>query len=121
VEFSWFYFSFLFDITVYLAFATILVFVLFNESRLRSFLRFGAVGFIGIIGYSVYLWHLPTLQILAKTDPLVGLTGWGQFIVLLALGAVLIFSISFVTYMMVERTFMKISHRAGKDEEPRKD
>jgi peptidoglycan/LPS O-acetylase OafA/YrhL len=112
VVFAWFYFSFLFDITVYLSFTLILVFVLFNESKLRSFLSYGALGFIGIIGYSVYLWHLPTLQYLATTGPLLGLTGWNQFMVLLPIGLVVVFSLSFVTFVL-------ISHSGRKKDRPR--
>lgn len=63
--------------------------------------------FLGLVSYSLYLWHLPVLTWLAAASWYPGLTG-GRLAWILALALPLTLAIATVSYLGVERPFMRL-------------
>lgn len=63
--------------------------------------------FLGLVSYSLYLWHLPVLTWLVAASWYPSLTG-GQLAWLLALALPVTLAISMVSYLGVERPFMRL-------------
>ncbi len=60
------YLYYLRDVLPAFGFALALTGLLFGGERLRKLFGFALIRFIGLISYSVYLWHLPMLNLCAK-------------------------------------------------------
>ncbi len=67
--------------------------------------------FLGLISYSLYLWHLPVLSWLAAASWFHGLTG-GQLIWILALSLPLVLVTAMLSYLFVERPLMRLRRNA---------
>jgi peptidoglycan/LPS O-acetylase OafA/YrhL len=94
----------------------ILLVLLLAPLRSRRLLAGGALASVGIVSYSLYLWHYPTLH--AVLGPLraagAGGPGWSaQGLAAATLGLVLAFGVSTVTYRFVERPFLARKARIG--------
>jgi peptidoglycan/LPS O-acetylase OafA/YrhL len=63
--------------------------------------------FLGLVSYSLYLWHLPVLTWLAAASWYPGLTG-GHLAWILALALPMSLAIAVVSYLGVERPFMRL-------------
>lgn len=63
--------------------------------------------FLGLISYSLYLWHLPVLTWLAAASWYPGLTG-GHLAWILALALPITLAIATLSYLGVERPFMRL-------------
>lgn len=70
--------------------------------------------FLGIISYSLYLWHLPVLyklkEYLISSQVNIDMLPW----LLFSIGFILVIFISVLSYMVVERPFLKIRHHQTK-------
>jgi peptidoglycan/LPS O-acetylase OafA/YrhL len=67
--------------------------------------------FLGLISYSLYLWHLPVLTWLAAASWYPGLTG-GHLAWILALALPIALTIATISYLGVERPFMRLRRNA---------
>lgn len=88
---------------------------LWGASWLRAAFELASLRFVGLISYSLYLWHLPLIQGTLGMVP--GWTGWQR--VLLGVGIVLCgaLPLAFLSYTLVERPFLRLRHRrAGQGE-----
>lgn len=63
--------------------------------------------FLGLVSYSLYLWHLPVLTWLAAASWYPGLTG-GRLAWILALALPISLAIATLSYLGVERPFMRL-------------
>jgi peptidoglycan/LPS O-acetylase OafA/YrhL len=63
--------------------------------------------FLGLISYSLYLWHLPVLTWLAAASWYPGLTG-GHLAWILAFALPIALAIATLSYLGVERPFMRL-------------
>ncbi len=77
----------------------------------RKIFEITPVIFLGIISYSLYLWHIPVLYKLKKylISYNVDILPW-----LSTIGVALVIFISVLSYMIVERPFLKIRHHQTK-------
>lgn len=82
---------------------------LWSASWLRAAFELASLRFVGLISYSLYLWHLPLIQGTLGLVP--GWAGWQR----LLLGAVVALCgalpLAFISYTLVERPFQKLRHR----------
>jgi peptidoglycan/LPS O-acetylase OafA/YrhL len=77
-------------------------------SRAIRFLENPALVAVGVVSYSVFLWHLPVIVWLSAH----GLTvaGWGGLLVNVAIVAVVVGALSALTYHFVERPALRRKH-----------
>ncbi|MFE4572727.1 acyltransferase family protein [Paenibacillus chitinolyticus] len=116
-HFSWFFFSFGFDFFLYILFALIFLYVLFHKSLLTTFLSNTYLRIIGVIGYSVYIWHLPLMDSLNKTNFINSAEGWGKFYRLIPFSLLVILPFSFFMFILVEKYFIDLSSSLTKKHE----
>jgi peptidoglycan/LPS O-acetylase OafA/YrhL len=101
------------------AIAVVIVFVQQHEGRLAPAIGWSGLGFVGLVSYSIYVFHIDVMARLPDVLDLVGLevAGWARAV----LSLVAIVAASAVSYFVVERTAMALrSHlRAGGGLRPR--
>jgi peptidoglycan/LPS O-acetylase OafA/YrhL len=115
VQFAWNYFSFLFDIAIYGCFAIVIIYLVYHESRLRRLLSLRYVGIIGVVSFSVYLWHFTIIQQLSGMSFLSSVHGWDRYFILLPVVLILSLALAFAIFVLVEKRFITYSHNwAGK-------
>lgn len=76
------------------------------DGRLEPWVRWSGLGYIGLISYSIYVFHLP---VFAETKTVAGWFGadpWGVERLVVSMGLVLV--VSSLTYFFVERTAMAL-------------
>ena len=62
--------------------------------------------FIGITGYSIYLWHMPIILLLSTNPGLINLDPAEKFPLLLAATTGAMVVIGTIAYLVVEKPFM---------------
>ena len=67
--------------------------------------------YLGVISYSIYLWHLPIVKLLGSMS-LPGLVTGAPFLNLLLWALVPVMAASSLSYFAVERPFLKLRHRS---------
>jgi peptidoglycan/LPS O-acetylase OafA/YrhL len=82
------------------AFGGLMLAILFGRGRLRRVFEWEPLRFIGLISYSLYLWHLPVLQ--GLMPPFDG------FVLPLRLLCIPI--VAYASYQLIERPFLKRRH-----------
>lgn len=88
-----------------------------GPNRLAAVLEWSPIRFVGLISYSIYLWHLPIIFWLMRRQLTVGSSALAlPFNVVLVLGIVL--PLSAVTYFAVERPAMRLKKRPAKRSDP---
>ncbi len=73
---------------------------------LRRPLAFLPFRLYGVIGYSVFLWHLPLLTVMSTWPIFEGLSGAGKFWKILAIGLPVTTIFGTVMYLLIERPFL---------------
>ncbi len=90
--------------------------ILFNHSRfgdlLRLVLSFAPLRGIGRISYGLYLYHLPVLFYFGLNDAV--MQGGQAPIAVVALAAVVIFTISIVSYLAIEKPLLRLRGKSDK-------
>ena len=76
---------------------------------LRAAFELASLRFVGLISYSLYLWHLPLIQGTLGIVP--GWAGWQRLV--LGVGVVLCgaLPLAFISFTLVERPFLRLRHR----------
>ncbi len=74
-----------------ICFALLLAAALFGPSPLRWLLSWPPLRFVGLISYSIYVWHLPIINLVRDT--------WAALLV--------IFLLSIASYVVIERPFLR--------------
>jgi peptidoglycan/LPS O-acetylase OafA/YrhL len=74
-------------------------------SRALRFLESGPLVAVGVVSYSVFLWHLPVIVWLS--DHGLTVAGWGGLLVNTAIVAVVVGALSALTYHFVERPALR--------------
>jgi peptidoglycan/LPS O-acetylase OafA/YrhL len=76
------------------------------EGALTRALAFRPLAALGVASYSLYLWHVPAIRSLHSH------TGWGT-LPLLASGALAAIAVASLSYLAVERPFLRLRRRWG--------
>ncbi|GFP74247.1 acyltransferase family protein [Clostridium fungisolvens] len=107
------FFSFFFDITLYLFVASIIVVALFSEGKLiNSVLNNRILIFMGTISYSIYIWHLFFQQRLNNIPFIISSTSLQtKYIKLFLVSVIFIIPFSALMYLLVERPFIDLSKK----------
>lgn len=103
------------EIAFALGFGGCMLAILFNGSGiLRNIFAWAPLRWVGLISFSMYLWHFPVINAL-ESGFSAGLFKHFRFLPAVAIFAVvegiIVISISFTLYMLVERPGMRLSER----------
>jgi peptidoglycan/LPS O-acetylase OafA/YrhL len=93
-----------------LGYALLVLGILLGASTLKALLASAPLRFVGLISYSLYLWHLPLL-LGALTDTPSTWSATTRADVGLAIGSLVALSFAYVSYALVERPFLQRRHR----------
>lgn len=99
-----YYFS---EIVAALACVLLLAGLCFGFPRMRAAFSVLPVRLIGIISYSVYLWHVPVIFVIERNPAISALPPTERFHMVLLLDLLLALPLSAFLYLAVERPFMR--------------
>lgn len=100
------------NIAVAAGFTLILAGLIAGSSWLQALLSFAPLRFIGIIGYSVFLWHMPLAYLFVSYPTIAALPPEQRFNRVLLLTAVASLALGTLSYLAVERPFMHLYRRS---------
>jgi peptidoglycan/LPS O-acetylase OafA/YrhL len=87
-----------------LCFALLLLGILFGAPTLQRLFSFAPLRVIGIISYSLYIWHYPILTVLSRTIQPSLPAPYLRFIIL---ACSIVFLVCFGSYVLIERPFAR--------------
>lgn len=92
---------------------------LFDNAGLHWFFGLAPLRWLGLISYSLYMWHLPILTFF-KTNIGYHIEGWGlpAYGLYLLWALLIVVPFSFLLYVCIEKPFMKLSDRLRKKKTP---
>jgi peptidoglycan/LPS O-acetylase OafA/YrhL len=85
----------------------------FGAPLVRQSLSAAPVRILGIVSYSMFLWHLPLLILANRYPGMRGYDGGEHLIQLLLRALPLILVISVGSFLLVERPFLRLARRSG--------
>ena len=96
-----------------LAYACCILVILFDKRLLRRFFEWTPLRWIGLISYSLYIWHLPILSAFehAVGPSLVGLNHYVAYSLVWTWEFLVAVPFAFVIYVLVEKPAMRLSDR----------
>jgi len=116
------YYDWLSELGLSLGFGLCVIAILFGSAGLQCTFRWNPLRWIGLISYSMYMWHLP-LILFFLTNVGIHFQGWNAALVwAIYWGWVLIVIIpfSFLSYLFVEKPWMRLGERfRPRDEKPK--
>jgi peptidoglycan/LPS O-acetylase OafA/YrhL len=95
--------------TLGVCFAFLLLGILVGQPILRRFFSLAGLRFIGIVSYSLYIWHYPILSFLIQGYPA---SLPGAYLHFAIAGVVLIFPIASTSFHLIERPFIRLRRAA---------
>jgi len=88
-----------------LSYSLIMLALMGLPERIRFIMRLKPVVFIGLMSYSIYLWHMFVIEFLNKYLHLKDMAAGAALKMAIAL--IITFSLSMVSYYLIERTFLR--------------
>lgn len=92
--------------------------VLFSGQWLKAIFSIAPLRLIGIIGYSVYLWHLPLIHLFNSYPNIAALSAADRFPKVLVLTGVSVLVLASGMYLAVEKPFMLLGRRSSNRTQP---
>lgn len=95
-------------------FTLVLAGILFGVAPLRALFSVAPLRFIGICGYSIYLWHFPVLIALSRLSVFAPLAEpSARFWQLIIVALLILLPLGGASYLLIERPFMRRGRRTG--------
>ncbi len=109
-------YSWLSELGLSVGFACCILAILFDGVILRRFFEWAPMRWVGLISYSLYIWHLPLLNAFQRNigpylTSLPHLLAYSLYWVWVA---AIVFPFSFAVYRLIEQPGMRLSHRLQK-------
>jgi len=99
------------NISVAVGFTLILVGAIAGSGWLQTLLGLAPLRFVGIIGYSIFLWHMPLIFLFNKYPPIAALPPEQRFGRVLLLTTISVLILSTLSYLFVEKPFILLGRR----------
>lgn len=106
------------NISVAVGFTLILAGVITGSSRLQFLFGLAPLRYVGIIGYSVFLWHMPLIYLFNKYPTIAALPPEQRFTRVLLLTSVGTLILSSLSYLVVEKHFILLGRKAPVENAP---
>ncbi|MHB8645176.1 MAG: acyltransferase family protein [Thermomicrobiales bacterium] len=97
------------NIVVAVGFALMLAGLIAGSDRLKAVFSFVPLRFIGIIGYSIFLWHMPLISIFNTYPAIAALPPAQRFPCVLLLATLASLLVGTLSYLLVEKPFIILS------------
>jgi peptidoglycan/LPS O-acetylase OafA/YrhL len=98
------------EICLSIGFGICVLAILFDNAQLKRFFALPPMRWLGLISYSLYMWHLPLLLVFAQNiAPHLHLGFWKTFAAYWVWVAVAIIPFSLIFYLLVEKPWMRFS------------
>lgn len=97
-----------------LGFAFVLAGLIFGPAWTGGIFRSRPLRFLGLIGYSAYLWHLPVIFVISKIPYLAALPASLRFLIIFLQAIVVTSVLAAFFYLSVEKPFLIASRKSGR-------
>jgi len=91
------------------SYAAIVLGALWGARAIRWVFELAPLRFVGLISYSLYLWHLPLLE--ATERHVIRLAPWLRLSLIAGVALLGALPLAYLSYQLVERPFLKLRHR----------
>lgn len=81
--------------------------LVFGGVRVKKVFSTPLLRYTGVIGYSVFLWHMPLIYFFKSLSPIVMLESMPKFLALVAVTIVTVSIIATISYRFIEKPFME--------------
>lgn len=92
------------------SYAAMVLGTLWGAGAIRWIFELAPLRFVGLISYSLYLWHLPLLQ--ATEQRVGGLAPWQRLALIAGTAFFAALPLAYLSYQLVERPFLRLRHRS---------
>jgi peptidoglycan/LPS O-acetylase OafA/YrhL len=106
-------FNWLNEIILAIGFGACIAAILYGNSVLKAIFEWPMLRWVGLISFSLYIWHLPLLILLqSRVLPMFhGLNRFATYGIFWYWAIVVIFPFAFLSYLVVERPWMRLGDR----------
>ena len=104
------YYDWLSDILIAIGYGACMAAILFGPAHLKRPFASRFLRWIGLISYSLYIWHLPLLILLSQHLPihLLGMNRYTVYAINLLWVLVIIFPVAVLSYVLIEKPWMNL-------------
>jgi peptidoglycan/LPS O-acetylase OafA/YrhL len=102
---------FLLHISVAAGYTLMLMGLVFGGITVKKVFSTPLLRYSGVIGYSVFLWHMPLIYFIKSISPIAELAPFPKMLAILAVTSILVGIISTISYRLIEKPFMDYSRR----------
>ncbi|MCA1670029.1 MAG: acyltransferase, partial [Thermomicrobia bacterium] len=99
------------NISVAVGFVLMIAGMMAGSNWLQALFSIAPLRFIGIIGYSIFLWHMPLIYLFNKYPAIAALPPGERFARVLLLTSVAVLILGALSYLFVEKPFILMSRR----------
>ncbi len=93
---------------VTLGFTLILAGLLWAGERIRTVASFVPLRIVGVISYSIYLWHLPILFVTLRLPTVAASVGGARFRLIMWHASLMVLAVSILFYLVIEKPFIAL-------------
>jgi peptidoglycan/LPS O-acetylase OafA/YrhL len=104
-----------FEFSVGSAYSLILLSILWSRGLLRAIFEWAPLRFVGLVSYSLYLWHLPIMLWVQNTQLRSAMPANARLLIQLVVGLGVAIPVAYLSYQLVERPFLKRRNRLRGD------
>ena len=102
------------EFTSGLGFTLVVAGLVFGFAGMRSAFSVTPLRLIGIVSYSIYLWHVPVIFVIARIPTVAAMTPTARFHASFGLDVLLVLPLAAFMYLAVEQPFMRRARSAAR-------